>query len=103
MSRVTIRELLWGSDLPDQETFDVILGADLTYDFDDLPILISTLRNVSHATSRVYIAYGVERAATETFLEMAREHFEVTSVPDSSIRQNENTYTINVAMMQKKS
>ena len=67
-------------------------GADLTYEFEDLPILISTLVDITTKGSVVYIAYGKERAATPTFLELAGKHFEVSLAKDDELNNSDIEY-----------
>eukprot|EP01116_Phalansterium_solitarium_P023062 TRINITY_DN7882_c0_g1_i1.p1 TRINITY_DN7882_c0_g1~~TRINITY_DN7882_c0_g1_i1.p1 ORF type:complete len:249 (-),score=5.17 TRINITY_DN7882_c0_g1_i1:75-776(-) len=84
-SRFHTAELLWGTGNPFGAAFDIILGADLTYDFEDLPVLVSTLVDLSSETSAIFIAYGKERAAAPTFLELAAQHFELHHVNDAEL------------------
>lgn len=55
---VKTETFFWGEKNPFPHEFDVVLGADLTYDFDDLPVLVSALRAVTDKNSVVFIAYG---------------------------------------------
>jgi hypothetical protein len=110
----TVCELFWGTENvkdslpanlanPNQpKSVDVVFGADLTYDFDDLPLLIATLRQLCDAHTVVIIAYGKERAATPSFLEQASEHFHLEHVPDSEINYQDvvsQSYTIGIVKM----
>jgi hypothetical protein len=64
--------------------FKLIIGSDLTYDFEDLPLLLETAASLmgdhSHA-SQFILAYGEQRAAMPTFFEMASEYWDVQRVP----------------------
>jgi hypothetical protein len=112
-------EHVWGTDNNFGKMFDVIIGADLTYDFDDLPPLIKSLDNLtdSHSQARkiffhpfkkrfqVFIAYGEERAATPTFLELSGKIFNIETIPSSQLEHSDiffPTFTIQMALMKKK-
>ncbi|PRP85080.1 hypothetical protein PROFUN_07264 [Planoprotostelium fungivorum] len=73
MKNTTVDELLWGDDTPAWSKSDIIIGADLTYDFEDLPLLIRTMSSVLLPGGRVYLAYGEERAAVPSFFEQMKE------------------------------
>ena len=40
------------------DAFDVIIGSDLTYDFNDLPLVLSALKALSSTNTEIFIAYG---------------------------------------------
>jgi hypothetical protein len=42
--------------------FDLVLGADLTYDFEDLPPLVETFGALSHPGTEILLAYGMRPA-----------------------------------------
>jgi aspartate/methionine/tyrosine aminotransferase len=114
-------ELFWGEDLS-ADTFpgplaeavargpgglDFIFGADLTYDFDDLPVLVSTIVSVLRPFPNAVclIAYGLERAATPEFLRQAAERFDVQVLDAANIRQLEDsrrTHVIGIAVLHQK-
>lgn len=83
----------------------MIIGADLTYDFEDLPPLISSLRDLASKESIVIIAYGKERAAAPNFLELAAEHFDLTFVEDEKLNTCDIKYpsfSIGIVTLKKK-
>ncbi len=47
-----VAELFWGRGNPFAHTFDVLLGADLTYDFEDLEPLVQTCEALTHTGSK---------------------------------------------------
>ncbi len=57
--------------------FDLVLGSELTYDFDDLPSLVTTLLLLTTANSQVLIAYSNERAVMPLFFELVDRWFVV--------------------------
>ena len=136
-AKYKVAELFWGTGNPFGHPFDVILGnnvtcisfshilgADLTYDFEDLPILLKTASDLMGDQSVFYIGYGKkflrkfliffsfslsdlfqgkERAAIPTFFELASHDFQVEYVPDEHLVQSEDlTYTIGIAILKKK-
>lgn len=116
--RTTAKELFWGSGNPFSEAIDFIIGADLTYDFEDLPILVQTLKELSSDTTITYIAYGKERAASThysmtvnfvapKFLELVEESFNVTQLDDFEIGGTVDpmpwsTHSIGIVQLKKK-
>ena len=70
-----VRELRWGETPLDGLTPDVVLGADLTYDVDDVALL---QRVVGHflgggGEREFVLAYGEERYVAGVFLESMRQ------------------------------
>lgn len=62
---MTVDELFWGTESEyAKQHFDVIIGADLTYDFEDLPALIKTMTHLTeiNQNAEIFLAYGKERA-----------------------------------------
>jgi len=108
LERIEVCELIWGNGNPFSSTeFDVIFGADLTYDFEDLPGLISTLNSLAGMKSQVILAYGKEREATSTFLKMVCEkYFDIENhITESELDFRDitsPTFTINVIQLRKK-
>mmetsp|Transcript_9661 Transcript_9661/g.13305 ORF Transcript_9661/g.13305 Transcript_9661/m.13305 type:complete len:252 (-) Transcript_9661:33-788(-) len=120
---ITAQELFWGTEITDpnlKDHFDVVLGADLTYIFEDLPILLDTMKQllrrgeftstgnswVPNNTSVILLAYGKERAAIPTFFELAAKDFEVVKIIDENELDFSDTpnptFSINVAIMKRK-
>eukprot|EP01098_Paradermamoeba_levis_P012844 TRINITY_DN5710_c0_g1_i1.p1 TRINITY_DN5710_c0_g1~~TRINITY_DN5710_c0_g1_i1.p1 ORF type:complete len:239 (-),score=81.95 TRINITY_DN5710_c0_g1_i1:114-830(-) len=77
--------LMWGSGNPFGHPFDVILGADLTYEYEDLPLLLSSIEQLSDHNTVTYIAYGEERAVIGNFFKLLEEKFEYEKVSPSLI------------------
>lgn len=81
-----VEELFWGTGNPFGHNFDIVLGSDLTYDLDILPILLSTMAALCEPAKEgekggeVILSYGRHRSVVPTFLEMAAEHFDITHV-----------------------
>jgi len=80
-------DLFWGTGNPFGHNFHTVLGSDLTYDMDILPILLSTMAalctpvNEGEAAGEVILSYGKHRAAIPVFFEQAAEYFELHHVP----------------------
>jgi len=104
--KVTIAELVWGTgQLPSTAPFDIILAADLTYDMDDLPILVKQLLDLSTDDSVVFLAYGKERAAMVPFFAQAEQVFSLEHVPDEQLIRDDNDdplSTIAIVKLRKK-
>mmetsp|Transcript_14230 Transcript_14230/g.36380 ORF Transcript_14230/g.36380 Transcript_14230/m.36380 type:complete len:247 (-) Transcript_14230:182-922(-) len=112
---VKVTEYLWGSPAVDGFKFDVVFGADLTYDFEDLPCLIDSFKKLTYSyeegvsrgfQSEIYIAYGKERAAASRFLDACREaDFNVEHIPpaDIVVEDIENPdYTLDIVKLTRK-
>jgi hypothetical protein len=77
----------------------------LTYEFDDLPILVKTLQEITSVGSTVFIAYGKERAATPTFLELVGQHFEVTVAKNEDLNSSDiefPSFDIGIAVLKRR-
>lgn len=89
--RPKVTDLFWGTGNPFGHNFHTVLGSDLTYDMDILPILISTMValckpvNEGEEPGEVILSYGKHRAAIPVFFEQASEHFEIDQVPKEEI------------------
>lgn len=110
-ARIRTSELLWGTGNPFGKGFDLVLGADLTYDFEDLPPLVETFSALScsdageNKSTEILLAYGKERAAIEPFLEQVRREWDVTLVPDEHLDDCDitfPTFTIGIMHLTKK-
>ncbi len=73
-----LETLLWGADNPNasQENFDVVLGSDVIYQPETVPLLLKTLQNLTIPKTLVLIAYK-ERGLGE--------HVFFDSLPDYSL------------------
>ena len=121
---VSVQELFWGSDITDsiiKDQFDIVLGADLTYDLEDIPILLHTMNqllkrgefqssgneHVPSNTSVILLAYGKERYAMTSFFELAAKDFEIVKIIDENELDNSDiaspTFSINVVVLKRKS
>lgn len=78
-----VSALQWGSQLPAEcmQSFDTILGADLFYAHDAMPLLVDTLVALSSEMTTVWLAAGRNRQAADEFWPIAKAHFSVELVP----------------------
>ena len=60
--------------------FDYVIGADVMYIVEVIPLLVSTLVLSMDETSVAYFGYGRNRRALEQFLEATLPHFKIESV-----------------------
>ena len=77
-----VSALEWGSQPPAEcaPAFDLILGADLFYAHDAMPLLVDTLVALSGRQTTVWLAAGRNRQAADEFWPLARAHFAVELV-----------------------
>jgi len=92
LKRFLAHELLWDTGNPFVEKFDLILGSDLTYDFEDLPALINTFLALCADTGVIFIAYGKERAAIQTFFDLCTPYFNIQEIPSTELDASDITY-----------
>ncbi|CAK7212721.1 hypothetical protein SCUCBS95973_001559 [Sporothrix curviconia] len=98
-SEVLSKELAWGPSPPDDwanwagDSFDTILGADITFDARDMPDLLATIRwclgggaggerDASKMTQKTVLIAATERnkRTFDTFIQLASESFDVEDV-----------------------
>jgi predicted nicotinamide N-methyase len=91
---VHIEALCWGFENPFGEPFDIVLGADLTYDLEDIPLIVGQLKCLCNFKSTVLLAYGKQRYAMQFFFEEARKYFEIEHVPDEHVITNDIPHPI---------
>eukprot|EP01112_Ceratiomyxa_fruticulosa_P018061 TRINITY_DN5726_c0_g2_i1.p1 TRINITY_DN5726_c0_g2~~TRINITY_DN5726_c0_g2_i1.p1 ORF type:complete len:131 (-),score=30.86 TRINITY_DN5726_c0_g2_i1:101-493(-) len=73
---------LWGSPNNFGRDFDIILAADLTYEIEDIPVLINTFLSLSNNNTQIWLAYGKERFAMGAFFDQVQKFFyKVEKVP----------------------
>jgi len=92
LKRFLAHELLWDTGNPFGEKFDLILGADLTYDFEDLPALVNTFLALCADNGVILIAYGKERAAIPTFFDLCTPYFNIQEIPNTELDASDITY-----------
>ena len=82
-----VSALKWGSQPPAEcaQPFDLILGADLFYAHDAMPLLVDTLVALSGKLTTVWLAAGRNRQAADEFWPLAKEHFAVELVPPAEL------------------
>lgn len=79
---VEVLQLAWGEDHL-SEKFDLILAADVLYDFDQYPGLVQTLLELSHTDTSILICYKRRFPDSESwFLDEATPYFSVTEVTE---------------------
>jgi len=73
------------SSAADDGKFDVLLGADLTYEFESLPPLLATMHTLSRPGTIMLLAYGRERAAVPCFFELAAAHWTIEHLDEKLV------------------
>ena len=74
--RITVEELMWGSDVQKfNPPLDVIVATDVVYNHDVVQPLIESLRALSGPETQVYLAYGRNRSAEESFFRGVHKEF----------------------------
>eukprot|EP01087_Luapelamoeba_hula_P016472 TRINITY_DN5066_c4_g1_i1.p1 TRINITY_DN5066_c4_g1~~TRINITY_DN5066_c4_g1_i1.p1 ORF type:complete len:290 (+),score=47.65 TRINITY_DN5066_c4_g1_i1:14-883(+) len=91
----TAREVLWGVALdkqgdvtptsPPLQQFDVVLGSDLTYDYEVLPPLLHTMRELVADSGEIILSYGKHRSVMPVFLQLAEQLFTLEHVNKTDI------------------
>mmetsp|Transcript_14752 Transcript_14752/g.27320 ORF Transcript_14752/g.27320 Transcript_14752/m.27320 type:complete len:204 (-) Transcript_14752:416-1027(-) len=77
---VEVLTLYWGEDHM-SEKFDLIVAADVLYDFDQYPGLVQTLLELSHSDTSILICYKTRFPDSEAwFLDEAEPHFTVQEI-----------------------
>lgn len=83
--RITIKELMWGSDVRIfGPPLDVIVATDVVYNHDVVQPLIDSIRALSGPHTQVYFAYGRNRTAEESFFNIAHKDYasQALTMPD---------------------
>ncbi|KAK3082958.1 hypothetical protein FSP39_010054 [Pinctada imbricata] len=76
-----VQQLDWEKDLDKyDETFDVILGADVIYIEDVFPALLKTLEKLSDKRTEIYISCRIRYERDRRFLQMLKDKFIVSKV-----------------------
>ncbi|XP_062600843.1 protein N-lysine methyltransferase METTL21A-like [Saccostrea cucullata] len=76
-----VKALDWQGNLESyQETFDVILGADIIYIEDTFPDLLRTIEHLSNEETLVYISCRIRYTRDSNFLKMFSDVFELKKV-----------------------
>lgn len=71
---VSTTPLTWGHEVAlEVSTFDVILATDVMYYNDALKPLVMTLQALSGNDTRIFLSYGRNRQAEETFMRTAEQ------------------------------
>jgi predicted nicotinamide N-methyase len=79
-ANVEVLPLSWGVDTL-AETFDLIVAADVLYDFDQYPGLVQTLLQLSHTETSILVAYKLRFPDSEAwFLDEVEPFFAVAEL-----------------------
>jgi len=100
---VAVKELLWGEDVAHvQPPFDMILGADIIYQYMDPDTLIETLSALSDSNTTILLAYESHDPNTPLkFVTQASKKFAFTRLSKDELDPVYSKATITVARLQK--
>eukprot|EP01113_Clastostelium_recurvatum_P037231 TRINITY_DN5413_c1_g1_i1.p1 TRINITY_DN5413_c1_g1~~TRINITY_DN5413_c1_g1_i1.p1 ORF type:complete len:240 (-),score=61.27 TRINITY_DN5413_c1_g1_i1:7-726(-) len=96
----------WADACPFTEPFDVVLAADLSYDMEDIPLLLRVFDAlVTPGRTEIWLAYGLERAAPPEFFKEASSLYDMEHVPEGDLIKTDSASpisTIAIVKMRRK-